>query len=381
MHGHVSDASSPALLTSLVAHLTGSASCCEDAYGGGNAFVRSEDKANPRVAVLDGAYGAGFGPLAYRSVLEFVRPLANGQEPVVVFTENVGSIEGQVRDAKMAGCVVLIAEIVRASDGKVISEMAWKCLLRACETNNLFLVVDEALTAIRCGAPFAYQLPRFQKHGSPDLVLFGKAVRTNGVAVDWRGVNVRKLSIAKRSDDRLFAALEWQERLTEMAPVASLLASWGTLVLARREQWPGRARVIGRVLRGFIEREGVALSSIEGLYGLIYLHVRDQARVRSPVMGANAGDFVRWFPCMDQVMMSKGELCEKVFGPAGIAHRKDIAAYLEGLGVRLGFCSRCGRAVEEGRKRACRVCVVEVCEECEPGEHDCPMEGKGDGWK
>ena len=369
LHGHVSDASSPALLTSLISHLT--SGCSES---GSNLFLNKNDKANPRIAVLEGSYGAGYGPLAHNSVLEFVRPLANGSIPVVIKTDDAGRIDHQARNAKRAGCVALIVEIVRARDGAVMGQLAWKNLLRACRKYNLVLVVDEALTAIRCGAPFAYQLPQFQRHGFPDLVLFGKAVKTSGVAVEWRGINMQKLEITD-PEERLFMALQWQERLTEMAPPASLLTSWGTILLAQREDWPRRSRVIGQLLRAFIQEEGVKSTLIGGLHSLLYLRTQDQARITSPVMGANAGNCVRWFPMMDEVMMSKGELRAKVFGPGSIVHRRDVSAYLDRNGVRLGFCARCGQAVEAGLKPTCRVCVVGICEDCEPGEHHCPMEG------
>ena len=372
LHGHVSDASSPALLTSLISHL--SASCCSKL--GCNRFLSEGDKLNPCVAVLEGSYGAGYGPLAHNSVLEFVRPLANGRQPFVIKTQHAAKIDEQVRIAKQTGCVALIAEIVRARDGTVIGQAAWKSLLTACKTHNLILVVDEALTSIRCGAPFAYQLPQFQKHGFPDLVLFGKAVKTSGVAVEWRGINMRRLGVADM-DERLFVVSEWQERLTEMAPPASLLASWGTIVLAEREGWTRRARGIGVLLRGFIEEEAIREGFVGGLNGLIYLRCEDQARIRPPVMGANAGMYVRWFPVMDEVMMSREELCKKVFGTGSLEHRRDVAMYLEREGVRLGFCARCGQAVEAGLRPSCRVCVVGICEECEVGEHVCPMEGSG----
>ena len=368
LHGHVSDASSPALLTSLISHLASSLST-----SGSDSIVGKVDKANPCVAILEGSYGAGYGPLAHNSVLEFVMPLANGRKPVVVKVHNAAQIEGQIRKAKQTGCVALIAEIVRARDGVVVSQTAWKHLLRACEKHNLVLVVDEALTAIRCGAPFAHQLPQFQRHGLPDLVLFGKAVKTNGIAVDWRGINMQKLGIDD-PEERLFVALQWQERLTEMAPAASLLTSWGTILLAEKEQWPQRACEIGRLLRDTIESEGIKPSRIGGLHSLIYLRVQDQARITSPVMGANAGKVVRWFPTMDAVMTSKEELRTKIFGSTSIAHRRDVSAYLVSKGVQLGFCSRCGQAVEAGLRPPCQLCVVGTCEDCEPGEHACPME-------
>lgn len=369
LHGHVSDASSPALLTSLISHLTS-----EFPTSGDNPFLGEEHKANPCIAMLEGSYGAGYGPLAHNSVLEFVRPLANGRNPIMIQTHNAADIDDQVKKAKQIGCIALIAEIVCARDGTVISQTAWKHLLRACKRYNLILVVDEALTSIRCGAPFAYQLPQFQKYGYPDLVLFGKAVKTNGIAVDWRGVNMRKLGITD-PEERLFMTLQWQERLTEMAPAASLLTSWGTIVLAEQEQWPLRARKIGRVLRATVESEGVEQNLVGGLHSLLYLRIQDQARIKSPVIGANAGKYVRWFPTMDQVMLSEEELRTKVFGSGSIAHRGNVAAYLESMGVELGFCSRCGQAVEAGRRLVCRLCVVGVCEECEAGEHVCPMKG------
>lgn len=368
LHGHVSDASSPALLTSLISHLTSRCS-----IRGCNPFLAEKDKSNPCIAILDGSYGAGYGPLAHNSVLEFVRPLANGKQPFVISTHDASTIDEQVRIAKQSGCVALIAETVCARDGTVISPTAWKHVLNACRKHNLFLVVDEALTSIRCGAPFAYQLPQYQRYGFPDLVLFGKAVKTCGVAVEWRGVNVAKVGIEDQ-DDRDFMALEWQERLTEMAPPACLLLSWGTIVLAERENWPARARRIGSLLRGFITEEGIAEDSIAGLHGLIYLRRQDQARIRSPIMGANAGKYVRWFPVLDEVMLSREQLCKRIFGAGSIGHRHDVAGYLESEGVRLGFCARCGQAVEAGPRPSCRVCVVGVCEECEGGEHVCPME-------
>ncbi|KAL9128868.1 MAG: hypothetical protein Q9175_007434 [Cornicularia normoerica] len=201
LHGHVSDASSPALLTSLISHLPS-----RHFIKGSNPFLGEENRANPSVAILEGSYGAGYGPLAHNSVLEFVKLLANGTKPTVIATQNTAEIGRQVRNAKRSGCVALIAEIVRARDGVGISQTAWKHLLRACKKHNLVLVVDEALTSIRCGAPFAHQLPQYQKHGLPDLVLFGKAVRTNGIAVDWRGINMRKLAITD-PEERLFIAL------------------------------------------------------------------------------------------------------------------------------------------------------------------------------
>lgn len=335
-------------------------------------LLEHANRQNPRIALAQGSYGAVFGPMAYECVLPYVRPIANGPEPFFVNTQDLTTINNQVREAKAAGCIALIVEIVCAADGSVISIVAWKHLLNACREHGLVLIVDEALTAMRCGAPFAYQLPRYAKSGFPDLVLFGKAVRTNGIAVEWRGINIRKLGIRRR-DKRLDAILDWQDRFTALATAQDLLASWGTLILAHREDWTTRAPKIGRLLRNMLSREGIGPQLISGLYGLIYIRQEDYV-TRSPIMVANSGTYVRLLPTMDEVMTSRAQLLTKVFGASSIPHRAELAAFLQSTDYDLHWCSKCGRAVDEEKSEICERCVVRQCKACEPvNVHVCPM--------
>ena len=412
VHGHVSDGANPNLLMSLLLHLMDAAqelrSDSAPSPAGDSASVSASDDAslpasdsastsasdsvsdstsgstvvgvnlleranrkNPRIALVQGTYGAVFGPMAHKCVLKYVRPLANGPEPVVIGTQDANTINDQVRRAKAKGCIVLIAEIVRAADGSVISAAAWKHLVQACREHRLVLVVDEALTAMRCGAPFAYQLPQYAKSGFPDLVLFGKAVRTNGIAVEWRGINMRKLGI-NHKEGRLETVLGWQERFTALATAQDLLASWGTLVLARREDWTTRALTIGRLLRDMLRREGIMPQLISGLHGLIYIRQEDY-NTESPIMVANAGTYVRLLPTMDEVMTSRAQLLTKVFGATSIPHRAELAAFLRSNDFEMHWCSKCGLAVDEENEKSCERCVVRQCKECKPGDHVCPM--------
>ncbi|KAL8673624.1 MAG: hypothetical protein Q9168_001979 [Polycauliona sp. 1 TL-2023] len=340
LHGHVSDASNAALLTSVITHLVLHA---ESDIG--NSFIEDESKFNPRLAITSNAFGAGYGTLAHNAVMETNQPVANGPRPVIISTNNPAKIDAQVKQAKNHGCVALIVELVCAGTGKAITASAWENILKACEKYALILIVDEALTSIRCGAPFAHQLPQYAQSGYPDLILFGKAIRTNGIAIDWRGINIQKLDITD-PDDRLFVILEWQERVTEMAQAADVLISWGTLALAKREKWPRRAQVIGRLLRERIVKEGVPACKIGGLHSLLYIPLQDIAHLNPPVMGARAGKYIRWLPVMDEVMTSEEKLNTQVFGLGSLAHRREISAYLKSQGLRLDFCSRCGEAVE-----------------------------------
>jgi hypothetical protein len=370
LHGHVSDAANPFLLTSLLMHLTAHSAEDSDFY-----FLSEDDRVAPRIATTDASYGGGYGPLAYNASVPLIRPVACGARPFVINTRIPARIDDQVRLAKKGGCVVLVAEIVRAADGTVISAAGWKALLRSCERHCLVLVVDEALTAIRCGAPFAHQLPQYRESGLPDLVLFGKAVRTNGIAIEWQGINIRKLAITDE-DTRSFIIASWQERYTEMAPLADLLISTGTLTLAKMEDWPGRARKIGVILRDIIGDEGFARPrAIGGLHSLIYLRRRDYVRTSSPVMGAHNGKFIRWLPVMDEVMMSKDELKTKVFGRGSLAHRRRVAKWFASMALQPRWCARCGEGAGIEKRRLCLRCVANRCEDCEPGVHICPMEG------
>ena len=410
VHGHVSDAANPSLLMSLLLHLMDVANGPEDdlesssvsgsasspasdatsSSAGDSASSPRSDSAssslmdvdvdllenanmeNPRIALAQGGYGAVFGPMAYQSVLPYARPLANGPKPFIIKTHAPNKISSQVRKAKAEGCIALIVEIVRAADGSVISDVTWKHLVNACRKHYLVLIVDEALTAIRCGAPFAYQLPQYKKSGFPDLVLFGKAVRTNGIAIEWRGINIKKLRI----NDRLLAALHWQDRFTAVATAQDLLVSWGTLILARREDWANRAPIIGRLLRDILRSEGIRPQLIRGLHGLIYIRQKDYVTA-SPIMVANSGTYVRLLPTMDEVMTSEDQLRIKVFGRSSIPHRAEIAAFLRSDDFAMHWCSECGAAVDEAKlheeTRSCDRCVVSQCDECEPGAHVCPM--------
>ena len=396
VHGHVSDAASPNLLMSLLLHLvdaaTGSGSDSASSSASDSASSSASDSAtnsasgstsvdvdllehanteNPRIALAQGGYGAVFGPMAYQCVLPYARPLANGPKPFIIKTQAPNKISSQVRKAKAEGCIALIVEIVRAADGRVISDAAWKHLVDACRRHCLVLIVDEALTAMRCGAPFAYQLPQYAKSGFPDLVLFGKAVRTNGIAIEWRGINIRRL-VFDDKEHRLLAALHWQDRFTAVATAQDLLTSWGTLILAGREDWTNRALTIGRLLRDILRSEGIKPQLISGLHGLIYIRQKDYATA-SPIMVANAGTYVRLLPTMDEVMTSEDQLLTKVFGANSIPHRAELAAFLRSNDFVLHWCSKCGAAVDEETKNDCDRCVVSQCEECEPGAHVCPM--------
>lgn len=98
--------------------------------------------------------------------------------------------------------------------------------------------------------------------------------------------------------------------------------------MAAKEDWPKRSQKVGGVLRDIIKSEGIAKSStITSLHSLIYLQKEDYARTSPPIMGAYAGEYVRWLSTLDEVMMSKDGLVVKVFSKSSLAHRKEVAEW------------------------------------------------------
>lgn len=379
LHGHVSDVADPYLLTSLLTHLE------KHSGDGGDEAPKLMDAFNyvhARIAVTDRSYGSGSGPLAYESVVPDFRETPSGERPFLVDTRDADQIDERVQEVKGSGCVALITEIVRNADGSVMSVEAWKNLVNACKVHNLVLIVDEALTAIRCGAPFAYQLERYAQSGRPDLILFGKAVKTCGIAIDWEGVNISRLQI--EGEERGDVLSKWDHRYTEMAPIPDLLISTGTMMLAERENWPQRAQDIGALLREIIDGEDWSNdSTVGGLHSMIFLLQDHYKNTTSPVIGASAGTtYVRWLPTMDKVMTSRDELMTKVFGKESLPHRKETKEWFTRRGLKPRWCCMCGSNAEnENRKPPrplCAKCVARTCKNCEPQvKHNCPVRNVG----
>ena len=174
---------------------------------------------------------------------------------------------------------------------------------------------------------------------------------------------MQKLGIIDE-EARELATLFGQERFTEMAPAADLLTSWGTLVVAEREDWPERAQVIGRLLRDMMEGESVKRSLIGDLNSLIYL---------SPVLVANAGKYIHWMPTMNEVMTSKDELLTR-FLAQGVSIESRLQHISQVKVWSCAWCSRDGFSVGAGIKAQYQRCVARQCKKCEPGAHRYPME-------
>lgn len=78
---------------------------------------------------------------------------------------------------------------------------------------------------------------------------------------------------------------------------------------------------------------------------------------------------VRWIPTMDEVMSSKEDLLQKVFGIGSKLHRQQLAIYLRDNDWMPLWCANCGEPANASE--LCPSCAVIFCEACQPKGHVC----------
>lgn len=271
-------------------------------------------------------------------------------------------------------------------NGRVIDPSELHNLASSCEANGLLLAIDETITALRCGAPFAHQRPEYAKgpSGKPDLVFFGKALGAQGIAVNFDGPFMRRLGIDAPAR-RLQAVRDWQAVVTKALQLPVLIDALGVLEMAVAGDWVGRARVIGENLRRLVleraqemkrdgkgqeeEEGGDDLETIGGLDS--FLFVNKKVATTFLVMGAlSAGGgtevhWVRWLPRMDHYLTDRSAV-ESIMSRQGAEKRREMAERLGKEGERPQWCFCCGTWARGTKYPWCRTCCIDSCdaEEC-----------------
>ena len=262
-------------------------------------------------------------------------------------------------------------------NGKVISPKELRTLSEACTENGLILAIDETVTALRCGAPFAYQRPEYQDACKPDLVFFGKALGTNGIGINFEGSIINRLAI--RTPERRSQAMhDWQAAVTQTLNLTVLVDALGVLEMATAGDWISRGKVIGQRLRHIVRARAQCLKSYnlqndeEILGGLeSFIFVQKDIAATFLVMGAsNAGPWVRWvrwLPRLDSHLTDMLTL-ESLMCHNGQQRRKEASQCLEQEGLTPQWCFHCGNSAAVLKNQAypwCRACCISVCKETE----------------
>lgn len=132
-------------------------------------------------------------------------------------------------NAKRQGCIGVVVEIVcNQNNGRVTTPQQLQSLREVCDEAGLLLAVDETITAIRCGAPYAYQRPEFSHIPVPDLIFFGKALVVCGIGIHFESSFMRRFGI-QSDNHRRQAITNWQDSMTIAIQLPLLIDAFGVL--------------------------------------------------------------------------------------------------------------------------------------------------------
>ena len=307
--------------------------------------------------------------------------IATGPKPVMLTLENMSpeALGEQLIQAKSQGCIAVVVDMVGTEDCAVISPEHLGMLKVACAEKRMLLIIDETMTAIRCGAPFAFQRIEFaevERDKMPDLVIFGKGMGVSGIAIGFGGATIKHLRYTSEKD-RLQTILYWRALVSRPVRIPILIEALGILRTAQRNNWIERSVVIGEAIRNVVhdfEASGEApKASIRGLGSM--LAVQKGTSIRFGIMSAirRRSPWSRWLPKLDSSSNDYKALRRHVFGQESRVHRRQLAEEADRHGTIPLWCFICG--IEATSKEWCRTCFLaycnhEVCTEAF-GRHAC----------
>ncbi|KAG7044273.1 hypothetical protein JMJ77_0012088, partial [Colletotrichum scovillei] len=244
-----------------------------------------------------------------------------GSNPVLLHIDGVSDDElcDQLFVAREAGCIGIVIELVETQfNGRVLEPSLLSRLSAMCAEYQLLLAVDETLTAIRCGAPFCFQREEYFDVISPDLVFFGKATGSQGIAISFDGQFVKKFGLSGTSRGR--AVRKWQNNFQKPLPTADLIQAMATIEIAVQGNFVMLSRIIGQAIRDFVLEQAAERGHevtppeiLGGLESLIF--VRKDIAGEMLVMGAKtAGSWipwVKWLPRLEKDM-TRSEVLEEI---------------------------------------------------------------------
>jgi hypothetical protein len=249
-----------------------------------------------------------------------------------------------------------------------------------CAKARIFLLVDEAMTAIRCGAPWVCQRPEYSENPDlhPDLIAFGKGMGVSGIAINFNGMMMRHLAYTKR-EQILQTIRFWRSMVTRPIAIPVLLEAMAIVNVAEAEDWPARSEKIGRAFREFILRhaggEGQGKEIVRGIGAFIAVDREFSKRFRVMAAFRRKSSWARWLPKLDTpAFVDSDEIERYLLGPDAKELRRALASEAEEQGTTPLWCCICGidAAVVDDW---CRTCFLGYCgtEDCKKGfeSHTC----------
>ncbi|KAI1631599.1 pyridoxal phosphate-dependent transferase [Biscogniauxia mediterranea] len=328
----------------------------------------------PNFVVAEGIYGAGFGPLAHASKEWEVNAIASGPKPIVVDVRNAtrDSLNATLAEAKSQGCIAVVCDMVSTEDGSVLQPERFALLKACCAQNRLLIVIDETMTAIRCGAPFAFQRAEYAREDEeadkkPDLVIFGKGMGVSGIAMGFDGATIKRLAYTKAEEIQQTIRY-WRALVSRPVRMPVLIEALGILRTAQAENWPARSIEIGDAVRDITQElapDTREPGAIRGLGAMIAVNreVAMQFRIMSAIR--RRSPWVRWLPKLSRSSIDRDLLLQQVFGGQSKLQRQKLAEEAGRCGTMPLWCFICG--IEATSEDWCKTCYLSVCnnEVCE----------------
>ncbi|KAI1662838.1 hypothetical protein F4813DRAFT_12301 [Daldinia decipiens] len=322
---------------------------------------------SPNFIVADNIYGAGYGPLAHTSKEWEISAIASGPKPIVVNMKD-GTEEAlnvQFADAKAKGCIAVVFDLVSTEDGAVLHPDKFGMIKSCCARNKLLLIVDETMTAMRCGAPFAFQRPEYAQMGAdkqPDLAIFGKGIGVSGIAIGFNGIITTGFTYTGHDDIRQTIRY-WRALVSRPVRIPILLEALSILRAARAENWSAKSEEIGGAIRDVILELDPSTNKPDAVRGLgAVVAVNREVAMKFRVMSAirRRSPWVRWLPKLSSASADRELLKKQVFGHESEAQRQVLAKEADQCGTIPLWCFICG--IEATSKDWCRTCYLSFCD-------------------
>lgn len=272
--------------------------------------------------------------------------------------------------AKNEGCVAVICDLVDASNGTVFPPEFFRLLRSCCDNARICLLVDEAMTAIRCGAPLASQRAEYFEEGNlqPDMIAFGKGMGVSGIAINFDGLMMRHLAFHKR--ELILQSIRfWRSMVTRPIATPVLIEALGILNVAEAEDWPARSEQIGVAFRKFIHRysgkKGHGNEIVRGLGAFIAIDREFSKKFLVSAAFRRNSSWARWIPKLNSTAFVNDQAIETYLVGSGAKHlRQSLSQEAEQLGTAPLWCWVCG--IDAIVEDWCRTCFLGYC-----GTEDC----------
>ncbi|RYC56553.1 hypothetical protein CHU98_g9657 [Xylaria longipes] len=321
---------------------------------------------SPTFVVADNIYGAGYGPLAHASKEWETSAIAAGPKPIVVNMREADeeTLNAQFAAAKAKGAIAVVFDMVSTEDGLVFTPEKFGLVKACCARNRLLLIVDETMTAMRCGAPFAFQRPEYAREGveyQPDLVIFGKGIGVSGIAISFGGVMTKGLTYTKEEDIRQTIRF-WRALVSRPIRLPILLEALSILRASVEENWPQESERIGEAIRdvlGELDPSTKEPGAVQGLGAVIAIDRNIALRFRVMCAIRRRSPWARLLPKLSSTSADREGLMRQVFGQESKDQRQLLSQEAEKSNAIPLWCFVCG--IESTEKDWCRKCYLSSC--------------------